>query len=241
MSSIFDNNTNREVTQGLDRGILYTRKGSVIWHGLVSVEVEYTDVEQSILYIDGDANRIQAKTTDFKATAVCYNYPDELELSPFGFVYRVYTDDPSYELHIVYGCRAQLDRLQVVSLSEEAGIPYFSIGLTTKPERMPINGYVPSSQFILRSKHMKIEALEAIEKVLYGTETEDPRLPPLSEVVDILETYVALRITDHGDGTWSAEEINTHGIIKMVDNTEFSITWDSAKYIDDQVYTIESL
>ena len=66
-------------------------------------------------------------------------------------------------------------------------------------------------------------------------------MPSIDEVIEILEQYVSLRITDHGDGTWSAEEINTTGIIQMEDDTEFSITWDSAKYIDDQVYTIESL
>lgn len=226
---------------GIDRGVIYTPSEYTQWFGIVELETKYTDTNQNVVYVDGMMNRVQTSFTGFEATCVCYHYPEEIEEGSFNFTYRVLTSPVDYELHLVYGCKAKMDNLQVFTLSSSPSIPHFSIELSTVPEYIPIKGYVPGSHLVIRSNLIWEEAIKKIEDTLYGTGTTDPHMPSIEDVVDLLEQYVSLRITDHGDGTWTAEELNTSGIIKMEDSTEFSIDWDSARYIDEQVYTIHSL
>ena len=238
---IFTTSLEKPISSGVDRGVVYTKNSYAQWFGLVEVKTQYSDTDQKTVYVDGMMNRVQTTLTGFDASCVCYYFPEEIEDVVFGFTYRTHTDATHYETHLVYGCRAKLDDLRGSTLSSTINATYFTIALTTKPEYIPIKGYVPGSHLVIRSDTIWSEALKAIEDALYGTSTTDPRMPSIDEVIEILEQYVSLRVTAHGDGTWTAEEINTTGIIKMEDTTEFSITWDSAKYIDDQVYTIESL
>lgn len=66
-----------------------------------------------------------------------------------------------------------------------------------------------------------------------------PRFPTLEELLDIFESGVILRITDHGDGTWTAD--GPDSAIQMLTESMFRITWPSAVYISADTYQISSL
>ena len=75
--------------------------------------------------------------------------------------------------------------------------------------------------------------------MLYGTNFTEPRMPSVSEIIEMFEAHSIMQIIDHGDGTWTA--IGPESAIVMLDSTTFQITWPTAIYIDDVTYTISSL
>lgn len=233
----------KNVVSGLDRCVIYTYNDYEPWFGIVSIDSNQTDGEITTTYLDGAGNRFQTTLTGFEANAVCYNFPEAIETQDFGMCYRVYTNESlsEYELHLVYGCSAKIDSLNFVTLTRDPNIQYFSFDISTTPKYIPIKGYQPGSHLIIRTDKLWKEAIFEIESKLYGSDEEDPRLPSIEEVIEILERFVDLRITDHGDGSWTAEEINKTGIISMIDSTTFEIDWDSGRFIDDEIYTIHSL
>ena len=239
----FTTPTEKSVGSGLDRCVVYTYNDYEPWFGIVSIDAGYVDGGTTMVYVDGEGNRAQTTLTGFESNVVCYNYPESLEDQEFGMCYRVYTNQmhTEYELHLVYKCKARLDTLSFVTLTRDPNIQHFSFDISTTPKYIPIKGYQPGSHLIIRTDKLWEEAIFEIESKLYGSEEEDPTLPPIDEVVEILERYVDLRITDHGDGSWTAEEINTTGIINMVDSTTFEIDWESGRFIGDEIYTIHSL
>ena len=226
---------------GLDRGVIYHADEFEPWIGLYSLEYESDADTETVVYVDGVGQRAQLVLTGFQATVQCYLFPELIDDHTFDFTYRTFDAYGRTLIHLVYGCRASLSSMSNVSLETTANAQVFTVGLSAVPRKLHHHGFRPASHLIIHESLAWPEALKTIEEALYGTSTTDPYMPSIDEVIEILERYVSLRVTDHGDGTWTAEEINTTGIIKMEDITEFSITWDSAKYIDDQVYTIESL
>ena len=226
---------------GLDRGVIYHADEFEPWIGLYSLEYESDAETETVVYVDGVGQRAQLVLTGFQATVQCYLFPELIDNHTFDFTYRTFDAYGRTLIHLVYGCRASLSSMSNVSLETTANAQAFTVGLSAVPRKLHHHGFRPASHLIIHESLAWPEALKAIEDALYGTSTTDPYMPSIDAVIEILEQYVSLRITDHGDGTWSAEEINTTSIIQMEDDTEFSITWDSAKYIDDQVYTIESL
>ena len=81
--------------------------------------------------------------------------------------------------------------------------------------------------------------LSVIENTLYGSADTSARLPEPQEIFDLFEDGAILKITDHGDGTWTAE--GPDSAIQMLSATEFEITWPSAVYLSSDTYRISSL
>jgi hypothetical protein len=82
--------------------------------------------------------------------------------------------------------------------------------------------------------------VSALEDILYGTDAVDSRLPLPTEIVALFEANSILRVTDHHDGTWTADT-DEDGIISMLDSESFEITWPSAIYTAPNTYKIGSL
>jgi hypothetical protein len=82
-------------------------------------------------------------------------------------------------------------------------------------------------------------ALADLEALIYGDDDNDPVLPSPTEVLEIFESHTTLRITDNGDGSWTAT--GPDSAIVMLDATTFQITWPSAIFIDATSYKISSL
>lgn len=234
---------NPQVTSGVDRCVVYFQDETQVWPGVVTVEDEYEILENTVVYVDGLKRRTSVQGSDYSAKISSYTFPDKVLDDPFGMCFRVFTkeDHSEYELHLVYNCYATLESIQQQTLTNEVNIPGFSIDISTKPVNT-ITFENPLSHLIIRTKGLWTHAVEHIEDILYGTSTEQPRLPSIDEIIDILELYVWLKITDNGDGTWDAEEMNgAVDIIDMVSETEFAIDWVSANYIQEQTYNIHSL
>lgn len=229
-------------TKGLDRGIVYFSDSTEPWIGLVTIEEEFSERETRAVYIDGINARISIFSSVFEATVSAYSFPEHILDRPFNFVYRTLNDSEEevYDLHIVYGCQATLSGTGTETLRQDFNPNWFQIKLATEARRN-IFGTTPSEHYILRTSDMWITAMEHVEEVLYGTSTTDPYLPPIEDIIEILEMYVFLKITDNKDGTWEAEELNgATGIIEMISEDEFTIDWPSAIFVEEETYTVHS-
>lgn len=250
---------------GVDRGVLYVPgEEGVAWNGLISVQESPTGGDSTPYFIDGVKYANRSLPEEYEATIEAYTYPDlfafcdgTMEINseskglfatqqrrkPFGFSYRtqIGNDDQGptfgYKIHIVYNALATPSEKAYVSMNDEPEAIPFSWRITTTP--VPVQGASYSAHLVIDTKTTWPWVVEAVEKLLYGSEDTPPVLPTPQELIDLFIDNALLKITDHGDGTWTAE--GPDEAITMLNSTEFQISWPSVEMIDDDSFTISSL
>lgn len=225
---------------GIDRGVFYPKDGpGEAWNGLVSVN-ETPDADNKTRYIDGVNTHQRRRLADFSGTIDAFSHPDSFYESVltqnrsknFGLSYRVMTED-SYKIHLVYN---------VLVLPTSFGYrPFesdpFSWVFETKPLVIP--GAKASAHIVIDTFLAYDWTVLALEDILYGNDSETPRLPSPLEVFGIFEENSILQVTDNGDGTFTVT--GPDEAIQMLDSSTFQISWPSAIYIDAVSYNISSL
>jgi len=246
----------RSYEVGVDRGVLYPATGKgVPWNGLVAVQETPSGADITEGHLDGRKIRNQRLGEGFSASINAYTYPREFEEYDgtldgltaqnrpyFGFSYRTrlgndLEDDAGSLIHLVYNAMATPSSRPYSSLSGSANPITFDWKIDTVPVILA-DGSI-TSHLIINTKMAYSWAVDALEDLIYGSANNDPQLPSIPGVIDIFEDASILKITDHGDGTWTAE--GPDDAIIMLDPTTFQITWPSAVYIDDVTYRISSL
>lgn len=242
---------------GIDRGVVFPHKqDGVAWNGLISVIESDDHSEVFDRYVDGLRVSSQLTVGGFKATIESYSTPDIVfDLmgytknlytaqikKPFNFSYRTYVgqdedQSASYQIHLVYNASIKLSDKSYKTLDDTPDVLSLSWDISAKPAKL--EGYVASAHFVVDSSLVHDWTLTELEDILYGTTDRNPRMPSVDELLEIFESGVVLRITDHGDGTWTAE--GPDEAIQMIDATTFRITWPSAIYINSSTYQISSL
>ena len=224
---------------GVDRGVLYPPStDAVAWNGIISV-VEASEVGQVIKYQDGVRYRRRQTRETFTGSIYTFGPPVEFydswnKMVPkFGFSYRVLTDE-TYNLHLAYNLIPVAP--QLVYKRDEASI--YRIDFSSQPVDI-IPQIKKASHLIIRAALSYSWVISALEDVLYGTDSQNGRLPTPQELFDIFEDGSILKITDNGDGTWTAD--GPDSAINFTDANTFQISWDSAVYIDVDTYRINSL
>jgi hypothetical protein len=195
---------------GVHNGVFYPQNSpGVAWNGLVSV-VENGDDAPTALYIDGQKVLDRSVPSAFAGTISAYTYPDEFEVydgnvngvtsqtrQSFGLSFM-----DNRELHLVYNALAAPSENSYASVGESPTLTTFSWDLTTLPIDIPAGR--PSSHLVIMVDYAQAEALVALQNIIYGDDVNDPSLPDPATILEIFESYVTLRITDNGDGTWTA-------------------------------------
>jgi hypothetical protein len=225
---------------GVDRGVFYPQSGAAVpWNGLTSITEEPKEADNKPAYVDGVKVRNRNKLGEFAGTIRAFTYPDEFyealtqrRPKPFGLSYRVMSGS-SYKLHLVYNVQISPGGIS----REQRGTEPFSWDFTTKPVGIP-DGMM-GSHLIVDSDKAYPWTVEAIEGVLYGSESESPRLLTPQEVFEIFEENSFLRVVDNGDGTFSIT--GPDEVVLMLTTDEWEVTWPSAEYIDADSYTVQSL
>jgi hypothetical protein len=226
---------NRDYASGVSQGVLYPENSpGVPWNGLLSV-TEAGGKGQESKYIDGRRYSTRNLTSTFSGTISAYTYPDEFapyagifgiitgqRRRSFGFSYRT-----SNEIHLVYNAFAAPSGGSYSTIGEKVDPIAFEWKFTTLPVKIP--GGKPSSHLVISVDDSQAAAIAQLEALLYGTDTDDPRLPLPEEVISVFETYTTLRITDNGDGTWTASDSGQ--AITIIDGTTFKINWPSVMLI----------
>lgn len=229
---------------GVDRGVLYPSVGpGLVWNGLISIEDDI-EIESGEKYVDGVKYNNRNSVDSFAVSLEAFSYPPELDTDPgpISFTYRTLVGNDTdeighgYLIHIVYNSLFESSTKAYQSLGESTDPIAFSWKVTTTP--MELNGLY-SAHLVIDTRLAYSWAVEELEKVIYGSTSSDPKLPTPEELYEIFEDASILKITDHGDGTWTAE--GPDHVIQMIDSTSFEITWPSAIYLDPTTYKISSL
>ena len=245
---------------GVDRGVLQIGiEPPVVWNGLTDVSDDST-AERKAYYLDGVKYMESVTPSEYSGKLSAYTYPDEFERAlgidhvadglsfyeqrprSFNLSYRTKIGndidgiDHGYKIHFLYNLLAIEDSKSFGSLSDQLDANTFSWTLSGVP-RGRVSGYRPTVHISVNSLKTDPSVLSALEDVLYGNDTEEPRFPTIAEVLVIFGGAAGLTITDGGDGTWTADDPGDD-FITMVDSDTFRIDDADATYSDPDTYTI---
>lgn len=241
---VWDKTGERFYETGVDHAVLYPidekglYNGGVAWNGITAINESPSGAEPNNLYADNIKYLVLVGAEDFGLTIEAYTYPDEweqcdgsAEIAPgvlagqqnrkvFGLSYRtklgndVDGQDHGYKLHLVYGGLASPSErgYQSVNDSPEPINPSWEV--TTTPVDVP--GFKPTARLIITSTKADPDKLAALEKILYGSDDTEPRLPLPEEVIELLKADAVVIVT-------SAENADTTLFGKKVSDLQSNI------------------
>lgn len=206
---IWDATGERFYENGNDRGVLYPQDTSgkyqagVAWNGLTAVSESPSGGDATDLWADNMKYATMRAAEKFGGTIEAYTYPDEFAVCdgtatlvagvtiggqsrrPFGLCYRTNVSNDlladEYKLHLVYGCTASPSERAYTTVNDSPD----AITMSWEFEATPVNveGFKPTSILTISSKEVTDkEKLKQFEDLLYGTETDEPKLPLPDEV-----------------------------------------------------------
>lgn len=249
---------NRKFESGVDRGVFYPPLSSGIpWSGITSINEDPQASSLPVQFIDGVPFRSQKTKEGFSVKLQAYSCPlefEEYEGTPgiltrqkrkaFGLSYRTRIGndilglDHAYKIHLVYNATAMPSAMDFTSLAQDRqNAAPFEWDISTRPVEIP--GAKPAAHLIIDTSVAYPDAIQAIEDVLYGSDSTEARLPDPPELLDLFEQHAILTIIDHGDGTWTA--IGPDDVVYMTDANTFEINWPSVVYLDEDTYQVSSL
>lgn len=201
---------------GVDHGVLYPQDNTgaypkgVVWNGLTAVTESPSGAEATALYADNIKYLNLTSAEEFAATVEAYTYPEEFELcdgsaeiatgvtigqqtrTSFGLCYRtklgndVQSDAYGYKLHIIYGAKATPSERSYSTVNDSPEAITFSWEVNTTP--VAVTGYKPTASLVIDSTKVAADKLASLEAVLYGSETDEARLPLPDEIATLIGT-----------------------------------------------------
>lgn len=210
---VWDQVGERYYETGVKMGVLYPQEAGaypkgVAWNGLTAVTESPSGAEATPLYADDIKYLNLMSTEEFGATIEAYTYPDEFaecdgsaslgkgvvigqqKRKAFGLCYRtvvgndVDNNDHGYKLHIIYGCLAAPSEKAYATINDSPEAITFSWEVSTTP--VNVTGKKPTASVTIDSTKADPAKLAALEAVLYGSESEEPRLPLPDEIATMM-------------------------------------------------------
>lgn len=232
--------TDRYYESGVDQGVYYPQEGfAEVWNGLVSVNESPSDSESRPRYLDGRQIGARQTAGGFSGTIEAFTYPEAFFIDvlsqrvrkKFGLSYRVNTNEGT-KIHLVYNVSVTPTQMNYRYFEADP----FSWGFNTTPIAIP-NGR-PSAHLILDTARAYPSAIADFDRLLYGDDRAEARLPSPAEVFQLFEDNAVLIVTDHGDGTCTVT--GPDSAIQMLDATTVQLDWPSVSYLDAETFTIRS-
>lgn len=197
---------------GVDRGMLYIDDDAgVPWNGLTSVAESPSGGDVQPYYIDGIKYLNVTADEEFAATIEAYTYPEEFEQcdgtavvdnglfatqqpkKAFSFCYRTLVGndvsgiDKGYKIHVVYNASAAPTERANSTMSDSIDPFNFSWAIVTLPPDFV--GFKPTSHFMIDSRRTPPDLLSQIEDILYGSSSDDPRIPSVGELLYLFTSF----------------------------------------------------
>ena len=206
----------REYETGVDHGVLYLQdltgnyETGFVWNGLTTVTESPSGAESNPQYADNIKYVDITSAEELGGTIEAFTYPEEFGVCdgtaiptagvyfgqqgrrPFGFSYRTLLGNDTegteagYKLHLIYGAKAAPSEKAYNTVNDSPEAITFSWEFTTTG--VPVEGHKPVASVTIDSTQVDATQLAALEAILYGSETEEPRLPLPAEVLTLLET-----------------------------------------------------
>lgn len=211
---LWDQTGQRLYETGVNKGVLYPQASTglypkgVAWNGLTAVTESPSGAEATPLYADNIKYLNLMSAEEFGATIEAYMYPDEFAVcngeaeltagvsigqqarTSFGLSYQtivgndVDSNAHGYKIHLIYGALAAPSEKAYATVNDSPEAITFSWEVTTTP--VEVSGFKPTATLVIDSTKVEAEKMAAIEAILYGSESEDARLPLPDEVLSII-------------------------------------------------------
>lgn len=210
---VWDQAGERLYETGVKQGVLYVQEAGaypkgVAWNGLTAVTESPSGAEASPLYADDIKYLNLLSNEEFGATIEAYTYPDEFAVcdgsasiatgvsigqqtrKAFGLCYRTTLGNDEdgnnygYKLHIIYGAMAAPSEKAYASINDSPEAITFSWELTTTP--VAVTGFKPTASITIDSTKVDEAKLKALEDVLYGSDSEEAKLPLPDEIATMM-------------------------------------------------------
>lgn len=215
---VWDQAGERIYETGVKNGVLYpqvngTYPKGVAWNGLTAVTESPSGAEATALYANDIKYINLYSAEEFAATIEAYTYPDEFAecdgsasiatgvsigqqpRKAFGLSYKTTVgndtdgNDHGYKLHIIYGAMAAPSEKAYATINDSPEAITFSWELSTTP--VSVKGFKPTASVTIESTKVDAAKLKALEDILYGSDSEEPRLPLPDEIITIVGTTEA--------------------------------------------------
>lgn len=194
----------------------------VAWNGLINFSESPSGAEPNDLYADNIKYLSLLSAEDYGFSIEAYSSPKEFdacdgtvevvpgvsigqqERVPFGFCCRtvvgndVAKNNYGYKLHLIYGAMAQPSERGYGTINDSPEAITLSWECTTTPVAVP--GFKPTACITLDSAKLKAAnmdgTLEGLEKILYGFENTEPRLPLPEEIIEMFGGAAAAAVSE---------------------------------------------
>lgn len=213
MKLVWDNTGERFYETGVKQGVLYKQDSTgaypkgVAWNGLTAVTESPSGAEATPLYADDIKYLNLMSAEEFGATVEAYTYPDEFaecdgsaalaegvmigqqKRKAFGMAYKttlgndVDGNEYGYKLHLIYGALAAPSEKAYATINDSPEAITFSWELTTTP--VNVTGHKPTASLVIDSTKADAAKLAQLEAILFGSESEEARLPLPDEIAEI--------------------------------------------------------
>lgn len=211
---VWDETGKRYYETGVKYGVLYpqaaggTYPQGVAWNGLTAVTESPSGAEANPMYADDIKYLNLMSAEEFGATIEAYTYPEEFEQcdgsasiatgvtigqqtrKAFGLCYRTVLgndtegNEHGYKLHLIYGALAAPSEKAYATINDSPEAITFSWEVTTTPVNVP--GFKPTASVTIDSTKTDAAKLKALEDILYGSESEEARLPLPEEIITLM-------------------------------------------------------
>lgn len=213
---VWDGTGDKLYETGVDRVVLYLQgtggaysKG-VAWNGVTSFSENPTGAESNSEYADNIKYLNLISAEDMESSIEAYTYPPEwaecdgsVEVAPgvyigqqnrkaFGLAVRtligndVDGQDHGYKLHLLYGAQASTSERTYETMNDSPEAITFSWDITTTP--VNVSGHKPTASLIIDTTKADATKVAALEAILYGDESNEPRLPLPDEVIELMKS-----------------------------------------------------
>lgn len=210
---------------GTSKGVLFPQQSSgsyaagVAWNGLTSVKKSNDGAEETALYA-GNAKYLSLTSAEnLKGSIDAYTYPEEFEACdgsamvnpgvfvgqqarvPFGLAWSTIvgndTQGNAYgeKIHLVYNAKVAPSARDYETVNEDPTALTFSWEYTTTPVDLSDIGLQPSAGIVVAKADVSEAAWTALTDALYGTESQEPRLPSIQEVITMTEPVTTTTTT----------------------------------------------
>ena len=186
-------------------------QSGVAWNGLTSVKKSNDGAEETALYADNMKYLSLTSAENLKGSIDAYTYPSEFEVCdgsatvnpgvyigqqtrvPFGLAYSTIvgndTKGNAYgeKIHLVYNAKVAPAERAYETVNEDPNALTFSWEYSTTPIDLSDIGLDPSAGITISRHEVTEEAWTSLTNMLYGTESEEPTLPTIQEVIALTE------------------------------------------------------
>lgn len=207
---VWDQTSEKLFETGVEQVALYKQvsgayPAGVAWNGVTALNISPSGAEPTPLYAN-DAKYLNLMSNEeLGYTIEAYTYPEEWEecdgsaeaatgvylgqqpRTKFGLVAKTLIGNDTegtahgYKLHLFYGCIASPAEESHATTNDSPEALTFSWTVNTEP--VAVAGYKPTSYICIDSTKADPSKLAALEAILYGSESQEAKLPLPSEII----------------------------------------------------------